>query len=293
MGHNKAVNLKVRVDIYKYSDQLHVYRLRRQDKTTTTRYIFHNVSMEDAIVGMRGFSTIIIASMTQFSRVLLFPNSAKAIKAEHGSTKVKTWPLSQALAQGALHKEDTEFELQPSLRSKDFQFVETIERENTSMDELVGMFTLQLYREPSVFKGTIYKMEWSPKLTLFFINLPATMEFMLFFLNRTDTTVNVHYGAPFDLAPRRLHAASLHVLQTKSLKDMRVDGRSKKRKHFPPATAVDTIEYTKQSFNKVFVTREIAVKVLRQCAAGEDSSSMRLTPAMASFVFSQILRPAQ
>ncbi|KAJ5471457.1 hypothetical protein N7530_008814 [Penicillium desertorum] len=206
--------------------------------------------MEDAIVGMRGPSTIIIASVTQFSRVLLIPNSAKAIKAEHGSTKVKTWPLSQALAQGALHKEDTEVELQPSLRSKDFQFVETIERENTSMDELVGMFTLQLYREPSVFKGTIYKMEWSPKLTLFFINLPATMEFMLFFLNRTDTTVNVHTAHPSTSLPAGCMLP-------------------------------------------VFVTREIAVKVLRQCPAGEDSSGTRLTPAMAAFVFSQILRPAQ
>lgn len=104
-------------------------------------------------------------------------------------------------------------------------------------------------------------------------------------LLESNERVNQHaHGVPFDLPPRRLHAAVLNILQTKSLKELRVDGKSKKRKHFTPATAIDTIEYT---FDRIAATCEIAVKVLQHCADGQDNGEMKLTPAMAAFVFSK------
>ncbi|KAB8070817.1 hypothetical protein BDV29DRAFT_28936 [Aspergillus leporis] len=167
MGKTKVANIKVKVDLHKYSDQLHIYRLRSECNRRATRYIFHNVSTEDTVLGMETFNTIILATTRRFSKALLFPGVATTYMSQDMRAKVETWPVSQTLAKGLLHNEGTAIRSQQNFKSKDFDFVEMIEREHTSMDELVEAFTQKLYLMPSIFKGTIYKMEWDQAHFLF------------------------------------------------------------------------------------------------------------------------------
>lgn len=282
-------NIKAKVDVHKYSDHLHIYRLRSECNRRTTRYIFHNVSGEDLVLAMETWSTIILATTRQFFKYLLLPGTAASYRSTEMTAKLDTWPLSQAFARGILNIEGAAIETQPNFKSKNFEFFETIDRDDTSMDELVEAFTQKLNMTPSNFKGTIYRMDWDPKLTLFFINLPATMEFMLFFLSRTDSLLNLHYGIPLGLLPRHLHVATLPVSHTNGLQRLHVDGKHKKIKYFPEAKAIDTVEYTTLSFNKPLVAREVAIKVLRTCPTDEHGRAIKLTQSLTSTILNPVV----